>query len=203
MVAVQAAGAAASPPSLAAGHPVLLDGVATMADGIAVGRPGELTFAHVRELVDDMVTVSEDALSRALVLCLERAKLVVEPAGAAGVAALLQEPVRFAPPVVAVLSGGNIDPVLLLRVIQHGLASAGRYLSFRLQLVDRPGELARVLTLLADLGVNVLDVEHLRTVPRLHLGEVEVALSLETRGEDHCDAVLGALRKGGHTLVFG
>src|SRR5262249_4172357 len=131
-----------------------------------------------------------------------RSKLVVEPAGAAAVAALLAEPLAFAPPVVAVLSGGNVDPVLLLKVIQHGMASAGRYLSFRLRLVDRPGELARLLTLLAELGTNVLDVEHLRTVPRLNLGEVEVAISLETRGKEHCDTVLSALRDAGHTLVF-
>ncbi len=203
VVGVQAEGAAAYPASLAAGHPVRLDGIGTMADGIAVNRPGELTFAHVRDLVDDVATVSEDALSRALLLCLERAKLVVEPAGAAAVAAVLERPRQFEPPVVAVLSGGNVDPVLLLKVIQHGMASAGRYLSFRLRLADRPGELARLLLLLADLGANVLDVEHLRTTPRLHLGEVEVALSVETRGEEHCDAVLGALRDAGHILVFG
>jgi threonine dehydratase len=203
IVGVQAEGAAAYPPSLAAGHPVRLEGIGTMADGIAVGQPGELTFAHVHDLVDDMTTVSEDALSRALLLCLERAKLVVEPAGAAAVAALLEQPRRFEPPVVAVLSGGNIDPVLLLKVIQHGMASAGRYLSFKLRLADRPGELARLLALLAELGANVLDVEHLRTVPRLHLGEVEVALSVETRGEEHCDTVLTTLREAGHTLVFG
>jgi threonine dehydratase len=202
VIGVQAAGAAAYPPSLATGHPVRLEGVATVADGIAVGCPGELTFAHVRDLVDEVVTVSEDSLSRALLLCLERAKLLVEPAGAAAVAAVLEQPYRFEPPVVAVLSGGNVDPVLLLRVIQHGMASAGRYLSFRLRLVDRPGELARLLVLLAELGANVLDVEHLRTVPRLNLGEVEVALSVETRGEDHCDTVLAALRDHGHTLSF-
>ena len=203
IIGVQAEGAAAYPPSLAAGRPIRLAGLGTMADGIAVGQPGELTYAHVHDLVDDMVTVSEDALSRALLLCLERAKLVVEPAGAAAVAALLEQPRRFEPPVVAVLSGGNIDPVLLLKVIQHGMASAGRYLSFKLRLADRPGELARLLVLLAELGANVLDVEHLRTVPRLHLGEVEVALSVETRGEEHCDAVLTTLREAGHTLVFG
>jgi threonine dehydratase len=203
IIGAQAGGAAAFPPSLAAGHPVRLDSLATMADGIAVSRPGELTFAHVRELVDSVVTVTEEALSRALLLCLERSKLVVEPAGVAAVAAVLEEPRRFPPPVVAVLSGGNIDPLLLLKVIQHGMASAGRYLSFRLRLVDRPGELARLLALLADLGTNVLDVEHLRTVPRLNLGEVEVAISLETRGKDHCDTVLSSLRDAGHTLVFG
>ncbi len=202
VVAVQAERAAAYPGSLAAGHPLPLDRMATMADGIAVGCPGDVTFSHVQAVVDEVVTVSEEALSRALLLCLERAKMVVEPAGVAAVAALLEEPRRFEPPVVAVLSGGNVDPVLLLRVIQHGMISAGRYLSFRVRIADRPGELARLLGLLAELGANVLDVEHSRTGSKLHLGEVEVALSVETRGESHCDELLTALRAAGHTLSF-
>jgi len=202
IVGVQASGAAAFPPSLAAGHPVSLPSMATIADGIAVGRPGELTFRMVRDLVDDVVEVSEEALSRALLQCLERAKLVVEPAGAAAVAAVMEEPRAFEPPVVAVLSGGNIDPVLLLRVLRHGMAAAGRYLSFRLRIPDRPGELARLLAELAASGANVLDVEHVRTGPKLHLDEVEVALQLETRGPDHCDEVLNRLRAAGYPLVF-
>ena len=142
IVAVQAEMAACFPGSLDAGHPVALDAMATMADGIAVAAPGELTLAHVRDLVDEVRTVSEEDLSRALLFCLERAKLVVEPAGVAAVAAVLADPTTFAPPVVAVVSGGNIDPVLLLKVVQHGMAAAGRYLSLRLQVPDRPGSLA-------------------------------------------------------------
>lgn len=203
VVGVQAESAAAFPGSLAAGHPVPLASMATIADGIAVGCPGPLTFRHVRELVDEVVTVSEESISRALLLLLERAKLVVEPAGAAAVAALLDRPRGFEPPVVAVLSGGNIDPVLLLRVIQHGMAAAGRYLSFRLRIPDQPGSLAGLLALLAEQGANVLDVEHQRTGPRLHLGEVEVAVSVETRGTEHCDQVLTALRRTGYPLIFG
>ena len=178
VVAVQAEQAAAYPASLAAGRPIALADMATMADGIAVGCPGVVTFEVFKQVVDEVVTVSEDALSRALLLCLERAKLVVEPAGVAAVAALLEDPRRFEPPVVAVLSGGNVDPVLLLRVIQHGMIAAGRYLSFRVRIGDRPGELARLLRLLAELGANVVNVEHLRTTSRLTLGEVEVALSV-------------------------
>jgi len=203
VVGVQAERAAAFPESLQAGRPVALDSMATMADGIAVGCPGPTTFEHVCAVVDDILTVSEEALSRALLLCLERAKLVVEPAGVAGVAAILEGPRRFEPPLVVVLSGGNIDPVLLLRVIQHGMIAAGRYLSFRVRIPDRPGELARLLGLLAELGANVLDVEHSRTGPRLHLGEVEVALSMETRGVNHGDELTGALRRAGYTLTFG
>jgi threonine dehydratase len=202
VVAVQAEDAAAYPASLAAGRPIPLERMATMADGIAVGCPGDVTFEVFRDVVDEVVTVSEDALSRALLLCLERAKMVVEPAGVAAVAAVLEEPRRFEPPVVAVLSGGNVDPVLLLRVIQHGMIAAGRYLSFRVRIGDRPGELARLLRLLAELGANVLDVEHSRTGPKLHLGEVEVALSVETRGPDHCEELLAALGQAGRPLSF-
>ncbi|HVE62422.1 MAG TPA: threonine ammonia-lyase [Mycobacteriales bacterium] len=203
VVAVQAETAAAFPHSLAVGRPVALESMATIADGIAVARPGDLTLAHVAALVDDVVTVSEEALSRALLLCLERAKLVVEPAGVAAVAAINESPAAFEPPVVAILSGGNMDPVLLMRVIRHGMIAAGRYLSFRLRIPDRPGELARLLALLAESGANVLDVEHQRTGPKLHLDEVEVALQLETRGSDHCDEVLARLRQTGYPLLFG
>ena len=202
VIAVQAEGAASFPPSLAAGAPVVLDVMATMADGIAVPAPGPVTFDHVRDLVDEVVTVSEEALSRALLLCLERAKLVVEPAGAAAVAAVMEEPTRFEGPIVVVLSGGNIDPLLLLRVMQHGMIAASRYLALRLRVPDLPGSLAALLTLLATLGANVLDVEHSRTSASLHLGEVEIALSLETRGAEHCDRVLTELRAAGYVSVM-
>ena len=202
VVGVQAAGAAAYPVSLASGSPQKLSSMTTMADGIAVGCPGELTFRMVKKYVDDIVTVSEESLSQALLLCLERAKLVVEPAGAAAVAAIMDMPQRFEPPVVAVLSGGNIDPVLLLRLLRHGMAAAGRYLSFRLRIPDRPGELAKLLGELAASGANVLDIEHVRTGPRLHIDEVEVALQLETRGPDHCKTVLDRLRDAGYPLIF-
>ena len=141
VVAVQAEAAAAFPGSLAAGHPVALPSMSTMADGIAVASPGDLTFAHVRGLVDEVRTVTEEDLSRALLFCLERAKLVVEPAGVAAVAAVLADPTAFAPPVVAVVSGGNIDPVLLLKVVQHGMA-AGRPLPLAPAAGARPARFA-------------------------------------------------------------
>lgn len=174
-----------------------------MADGIAVGSPGELTFALVRELVDAVVTVTEESISQALLLCLERAKQVVEPAGAAGVAAILEHSYAFEPPVVAVLSGGNIDPLLLSKVLRHGLAGAGRYLVVRVRLPDRPGALVTLLSELAELGANVLDVMHERVAARLHVEEAEVLLHLETRGPDHCQEVLGRLRAKGHALKLG
>ena len=200
VVAVQAEAAAAYPASLAAGRPIALDRMATMADGIAVGRPGDLPFALIRDVVDEVVTVSEAAISKALLLCLERAKQVVEPAGAAAVAAVLAEPRRWEPPMVAVLTGGNIDPVLLMRVIQHGMLAAGRYLSVRVRIADRPGELAGLLVLVAELGANVIDVEHSRTTSHLDLGEVEVALSVETRGSEHRVELLAALSAAGHAV---
>jgi threonine dehydratase len=205
IVGVQAASAAAYPASLAAGHPVALDSMATMADGIAVGRPGDVPFALISRHVDDVVTVSEEMISRALLFLLERAKLVVEPAGSVGVAAMLADDLagRLRPPVVAVLSGGNIDPLLMMRVIRHGMTAAGRYLQFRLRMPDRPGSLASLLALLAGVRANVLEVEHVRTSPRLSVDEVEIALRLETQGPDHCAQVLAALRAAGHELLFG
>ncbi len=202
VVGVQAEVVAPFPASLVAGHPVPVESAPTMADGIAVARPGDLAFGILAELAERIVTVSEEALSRALLLCLERAKQVVEPAGAAGVAALLDDPRSVEPPVVAVLSGGNIDPLLLAKVLRHGLAAAGRYLIFRCQLPDRPGALATLLAEVAALGANVLDVSHERVAPRLLVDEAEVLLQVETRGTSHCDAVITGLRRAGYTLKF-
>lgn len=201
VVAVQAEGAAAFPVSLRAGKPVRLPDPHTMADGIAVGQPGETTLAHVAALVDDVVTVSEESLSTAVLLCLERRKLVVEPAGAAAVAALLQHPGAFPPPIVGVLSGGNVDPLLLLQIIQYGMSAGGRYLALRLRVPDRPGSLAAVLSRVSELGANVLDIEHRRISGALALGEVEIALNLETRGPVHCAEVNAELQRAGFTVL--
>jgi threonine dehydratase len=202
LVGVQAEGAAAYPRSLAAGAPVALEAMATMADGIAVGRPGQVPFEIIRRLVDDMVTVSDASLSRALLLCLERGKLVVEPAGAAAVAAIMDAPDAYEPPVVGVLTGGNIDPLLLQRVLRHGLAVAGRFLSFRARIADRPGGLVQLLARVAEADASVLEVEHVRTDPRLSFDEVEIRLQLETRGAEHREDVLSRLRDAGYTLLF-
>ncbi|MFH7338131.1 threonine ammonia-lyase [Streptomyces sp. KHY 26] len=201
IIGVQAEGAAAYPPSLAVGHPVAVANPATMADGIKVGMPGVVPFGIVRELVDEVRTVTEDQLSAALLLCLERAKLVVEPAGASPVAALLAAPDTFEGPVVAVLSGGNVDPVLLQRVLRHGMAAQGRYLAVRLRLTDRPGALATLLGVLSEVDANVLDVSHVRTDSRLGLGEAEVELHLETEGPAHCAEVGRRLGDAGYTVI--
>jgi threonine dehydratase len=198
VVGVQAAGAAAYPPSLAAGTPQQLAGMATMADGIAVGRPGDLPFELVSRSVGEVRVVSEESLSKAMLLLLERAKLVVEPAGAAAVAAVMDDPHAFEGPIVALLSGGNIDPLLMMRMIRHGLVAAGRFLSLRLRIPDRPGALAKLLAELGEADANVMDVEHLWTRPALAFGEVEVALQLETRGIGHAETLISRLRVAGY-----
>lgn len=200
VVGIQAEGAAAYPGSLEAGRPVALESMSTMADGIAVARPGEVPFACISEMLVEFLTVSEESLSQALLMLLERAKLVVEPAGAATVAALMDHPGRFETPAVAVLSGGNIDPLLMMNVIRHGLAAAGRFLVVRVRIPDRPGGLARLLNELAEAEANVLDVVHERTSAQLHLNEVEVALQLETRGVPHAERVLARLRECGYQV---
>ena len=201
VIGAQAAGAAAYPASLAAGEPVTLESMRTMADGIAVGRPGDVPFAVIQEYVDAIATVSEDSLARAQVLLLERAKMVVEPAGAAAVAAIIDQPSMVTPPVVAVLSGGNVDPLLLMRVIRHGLAAAGRFTTLTVRMPDRPGSLAGLLAIISARNANVIDVRHTRTDPRLSVDEVEIAVELETRGPEHRDEVISALRDLGYAIV--
>jgi len=204
VIGVQAEKAAAYPQSLAAGRPVPLTSMATMADGIAVGCPGEVPYAIVRELVDSVETVSEDMLARSVLFLLERAKLLVEPAGAAAVARLLDAGMGVHEgPVVAVLSGGNIDPLLLLRIIRHGLAVAGRYLQFRVRVPDSPGSLAGLLADLADADANVLEVEHVRTSASLPVDQVEIAVQLEAKGPSHCEELVKTLRDKGYSVTFG
>jgi threonine dehydratase len=198
MVGVQANGAAAYPPSLEEGSPITLPHMSTIADGIACNTPGELPLSHVQALVDDVVCVSDDAIAEALVFAAERVKFVLEPAGAAGVAAALANPTLMKPPVLVVLSGGNIDPLLLLRVIRFGLTAAGRYFSFHTRISDRPGELHKLLGLIAELGVNIVGVEHHREGARIHVGDVDVAIQAETRGPEHIDELIERLGDAGY-----
>lgn len=200
VIGVEPVGAAAMVSSLAAGRCVTLSSLATMADGIAVKSPSELTFAHVRAYVDDVVTVSEEEISRALLLLFERAKAVVEPAGAASLAAVLAGRITGTGPVLALLTGGNIDPLLMLKVFDHGLSAAGRYLLLRIILDDRPGTLAALTGVVADMGLNVLEVEHHRSGVVLGVDEVEVLLTLETRDPDHRDEVVSSLVAQGYRV---
>jgi threonine dehydratase len=203
VIGVQAEGAAAYPDSLAQGRPVALAQMQTMADGIAIGCPGVVPLEIVAREVDHVETVSEEEISRALLLLAERAKLVVEPSGAAGVAALLNHPGEWEGPVVIVLSGGNVDPLVLMRVLQHGLVAAGRYLQVKVRVKDTPGHLARLLADLAGLGANVLSVGHVRTDAALAVDEVDIAVEIETRGPDHCETVVATLRSTGYRVLPG
>jgi threonine dehydratase len=201
VIGVQAENAAAYPVSLTAGVPTEVHVGATIADGIAVGKPGELNFSIVRDLVDEVVTVSDDDIARALLVLLERAKLVVEPAGAVSVAAILAGKVDAVGPTVAFLSGGNIDPLLMQRIISHGLAASDRYLTLRIMLPDLPGQLARTSELVAAAGANVIEVLHTRHGHGLQISEVELELSVETRGSEHRDQVVRTLRDAGYDPI--
>ncbi len=201
IIGVQAADAAAYPASIAAGRPVATAMGVTMADGISVAQPGDIPFEIIASLLDEIITVSEDSMSTALIHLLERAKLLVEPAGAAAVAAVLERPTEFEGPVVAVLSGGNIDALVLLDVIRHGLVAAGRFLNFRVRISDRPGELMRLLSDLAAMQVNVLNVNHDRASESLRVRQVDVDVQVATRGPQQRADVSANLLRLGYELV--
>lgn len=201
VIGVQAEMAAAYPPSLAAGSPQMLTKMSTMADGIAVGRPGDVPFQIIQQHVDEIRTVSEASLARALLLTLERSKLQVEAGGIAAVAAILDDPDSFEGPVVASLSGGNIDPLLLSRVLRTGLATSGRFLMVQVRLSDQPGSLAKLLACVAELGTNIIQTSHTRMNPALAISEVDVEVELETRGFEHRDQILAAIVAHGFEIV--
>jgi len=201
VVGVQARGAAAYPESLSRGTPVPLSTMTTMADGIAVGRPGDVPLEVVRREVRRIDLVSEEEMSQALLLLAERAKLVVEPSGAVGVAAAIAGAGTWQEgPLVIVLTGGNIDPLVLMRVLRHGMTSAGRFLTVRVRVPDRPGNLAGLLAHLAATGANVVTVRHSRTSPTLAVNEVDIAVEMETRGADHRETVVAELAQAGYAV---
>jgi threonine dehydratase len=172
----------------------------TIAEGIAVKHPGELTSRLLGDLLETVVTVTDEEISQAIVLLMERAKLVVEGAGAAAIAALLAGRVPGKGPAVAILSGGNIDPTLLIQVMRHGLTLAGRYLVVRTRVQDRPGELVKLLALFAEERANVVSIEHHREGMDAPITESEVELTLLTRDQEHCAAILVAMEEQGYPL---
>jgi threonine dehydratase len=172
----------------------------TIADGVFVKHPGELTMSILDEVLDELIDVDDEAISEAMVLLLERAKLVVEGAGAVGVAALLAGKVGGSGPVAVVLSGGNIDPTLLISVMRHGLTLGGRYLVIRTRIPDRPGELVKLLSLIAEARGNVVSVEHHREGMEVPVAETEVELTLITRDQEHCTMLLQEMRSWGYTV---
>ena len=199
VVGVQAAAATAVVDSYKANRRVTVKGQPTVADGIAVGAPGKITLPLVSRYVDDMVVVEEEEITQAMMLLLERGKLLVEGAGAVGFAAVLGGKIEVAGKRVAVvLSGGNVDTHLIARVMEHGLAHAGRYLVLRIMVEDRPGQLNHLLNIVSSAEANVLDIGHLRHAPSVHLGQVEIQLTLETRNDAHAEEVRGRLRNAGY-----
>jgi threonine dehydratase len=200
IIGVEPQGAAQVTAALEEGSPVSIPHISTIADGLAAKQTGDLTFQHIKEFVDDVVVVTDDEIAEALLLMLERAKLVVEPAGAAGVAAIMKG-LEVGTPCVVLLSGGNIDPLLLLKVIRFGMGSAGRYFWFRTRVSDRPGELHRLLGVIADAGANIVGIEHRREgAGILHLGEVEVTVQAETRGLEHVERLRSELGEAGYEI---
>jgi len=197
VIGVQSEHAASYPPSLRAGAPTTIATTPTIADGIAVARPGELNFPIVRDLVDEIVTVSDDEVAKALLLLLERAKLVVEAAAAVGVAAIMAGTIHDTGRTVVLLSGGNIDPLMMERVITRGLVAARRYVAVHIMLPDRAGQLARVAQVISDAGANVVEVLHTRHGQGLEISEVALELSVEARGPEHAEEVVERLREAG------
>jgi len=195
--AVQAELAAAYPASLRAGKPVEIKTQPTIADGIAVAKPGKVPFDIISKYVDKVVTVSEDEIAKGMLGVLERSKLVVEAGGAVGVAAVLAKKLKLKGKTAIVLSGGNIDPLLLQRVIRHGLAASDRYTNIAVMLPDRPGQLVRTAQAVADAHANVVEVLHTRHGNGLQISEVELDLSVETRGKEHRDEVIESLKQAG------
>lgn len=195
--AIQAELAAAYPPSLRAGKPVEIKTQPTIADGIAVAKPGKVPFDIISKYVDKVVTVSEDEIAKGMLGVLERSKLVVEAGGAVGVAAVLAKKLKLKGTTAIVLSGGNIDPLLLQRVIRHGLAASDRYTNIAVMLPDRPGQLVRTAQAVADAHANVVEVLHTRHGSGLQISEVELDLSVETRGKEHRDEVIESLKQAG------
>jgi threonine dehydratase len=200
VVGVQVATCAAYPASLKAGRPVPVDSALTIADGIAVKRPGDLTLALIGQWLDDVVVVPEDEVAEAMVLLMEKAKLVVEGAGAVGVAALLGGQVAVAPggTTCVILSGGNVDAGLLATVARRHETEAGRRMVLLTRVPDRPGALAKLLECVAEMGANIVDVSHLREGIDLHVRETGVQLTIETRSREHADAVVAAVERSGY-----
>ena len=172
----------------------------TIADGIAVKVPSDFTMPLLEDLLDDIVAVTDEQISEAIVLLLERAKLVVEGAGAVGVAALLAGKDGGTGTAVPILSGGNIDPTMLISVMRHGLSVAGRYLVMRTQIPDRPGELIKLLSLVAEERGNLVSVEHHREGIDLPVTATEVELTIVTRDEEHCKQLLAAMDERGYPV---
>ena len=197
VVGVQASGAAGMKASIEAGHVVELDSAKTIADGIAVKKPGEQTFELCSRYVDEIVTVDDDEIAQAILLLMERGKMVAEGAGAAAVAAIMSRKFDVSGKVVAVISGGNIDVTMISRIIEKGLLRAGRVSKLRILMQDRPGQLEQVSRLIAGAGANVMAVHHDRTDVDLDIRDAILEITMETQDREHAQRVICALREAG------
>lgn len=197
IIGVQAENVAPYAVSMKTGKLTEVVGTPTIADGIAVAKPGRVPFELIKQHIDKVVTVSENDIAKAILVLLERAKQVVEPAGAVAVAALLSGKAKAKGKTIAILSGGNMDPLLLQRVIRHGLSASDRYTNFSVMLPDRPGQLALTADVIAGAHANVVEVLHTRHGNGLQISEVELNLSVETSGHEHRLEVVKALEKAG------
>jgi len=196
---IEAANAACFRHSFDVGYLDPIDNVSTIADGIAVKRPGQITYDMALRYVDDVITVEEEEIARAMVLLLERSKLVAEGAAASALAAAIYRKIpRDLGDVVVVLSGGNVDINVLSRIIEHGLVESGRYLRLAVTLADRPGALRDLLEVFARLGANVVSIQHHRVGTRLLIGQTEVEIDLETRNHNHIASILAHMRTSGY-----
>ena len=197
VIGVQAENAASYVPSLRAGKPKQIDTKPTIADGIAVAKPGAIPFELIKKHIDKVVTVSDSEIALAIVALAERAKMVVEPAGAASVAALIAGKVKPRGTTVAVLSGGNLDPLLMQKIIGHGLEAANRYTTITVMLPDRPGQLVKTSEAIARAHGNVVEVLHTRHGRGLGIGEVELQISVETSDREHVQRIMDELNSSG------
>ena len=197
VVGVQASGAAGMKASIEAGHVVELNSAKTIADGIAVKKPGEQTFELCSRYVDEIVTVDDDEIAQAILLLMERGKMVAEGAGAAAVAAIMSRKFDVSGKVVAVISGGNIDVTMISRIIEKGLLRAGRVSKLRILMQDRPGQLEQVSRLIAGAGANVMAVHHDRTDVDLDIRDAILEITMETQDREHAQRVICALREAG------
>jgi threonine dehydratase len=202
IIGVQAKNASTYGPSLRLGRPIEQQISRTIADGIAVSKPGVIPFALIKKNIDKVVTVSEDEIAKAMLTLLERSKMVVEPAGAVGVAAIMSGAVKLKGKTVVILSGGNIDPLLLQKIIARGLLATERYTSISVMLPDRPGMLVKTAEAIASAQGNVVEVLHTRNGKGLEISEVELKVSVETTGHEHRLRVLKALQDAGLNARF-
>lgn len=201
IIGVEAAGAASMRASIKAGHVETLPAIATIADGIAIKQPGKITFPIIQQLVDDIVLVSDVQIIDAVLFLMERHKILVEGAGASGVAALLSGALDIKNQRVLVpLTGGNIDINLLSRITEHGLISANRYFAIRASMADRPGELARMLDIIAAMRVNIIDVHYQHISSQLPFMQHEAMITVETKNRMQCEDLLRSLHSAGYTV---